>query len=153
VDEEKSEKLNPDAFIGLERGLLSLEYHYSAWFGTDKIMNETVVADFRRQALEVEKEIAGFPSRLDLATLAISPAYQRRGVGGLLIDWGLEKAREEGVPVVLEATPNGLGLYLKKGFREIGECVLSSCMAEKERGVLQETGELRMPVMILDSHI
>jgi len=149
----RGEDRRVDATIGLERGLLSLEHCYSAWFGVDKIMEEAVIADFRRQALEVEKENAECSSRLDLVTLAISPAYQRRGVGGLLMNWGLEKAREERVPVVLEATPNGLGLYLKKGFREIGECVLPSCTAEKERGVLVEMGELRMPVMILDSHV
>ena len=58
---------------------------------------------------------------MDLNSLTVDPLYQRRGIGALMMDWGLQRARVEGVPVVLEATANGLGLYLKKGFHEVGK--------------------------------
>ncbi len=56
------------------------------------------------------------PERWNLHVLAVSPERQRKGIGGLLLGWGVEKGREEGVPVALEASPGGIELYLKVGF-------------------------------------
>ena len=53
--------------------------------------------------------------------LAVSPKYERRGVGRQLVDWGKERAREDGVPIMLEATPQGVPLYEKCGFQTILE--------------------------------
>ena len=52
------------------------------------------------------------------------------GIGGKLIQWGKERARDEGVFVGLMTSPMGEGLYRKEGFVEIerldggevGEC-------------------------------
>ncbi|KAI9660536.1 MAG: hypothetical protein M1821_009887 [Bathelium mastoideum] len=51
--------------------------------------------------------------------LGVAPQYRRRGAGRLLLDWGLQRAREEGVPVLLEATPQGVPLYEKAGFKRV----------------------------------
>ena len=59
-----------------------------------------------------------------LNILAVRPGYQRRGVGAALLDWGLKHARQRGEKVYLEASPTGMGLYLKKGFRVVGELEL-----------------------------
>lgn len=58
-----------------------------------------------------------------LKTLAVHPGFQRRGVGAILLDWGLNHARERGEKVYLEASESGKGLYLKKGFKELGDLV------------------------------
>lgn len=52
-----------------------------------------------------------------LASLSIDPDYQRRGVGTLLTNWGLDQSRAESVPVGLEASIKGSGMYEKLGFR------------------------------------
>ena len=56
----------------------------------------------------------------DLIILATRPSYQGRGYGGLLLQWGLDKADEEKTDAYLEASKAGIGLYKKKGFVEMG---------------------------------
>lgn len=41
----------------------------------------------------------------------------------MLIEWGVQKAREDGVPAYLEASVQGKPVYEKCGFREVGEHV------------------------------
>lgn len=38
----------------------------------------------------------------------------------MILEWGLQKAAEEGVPACLEAVPDAKGLYEAHGFREVG---------------------------------
>jgi GNAT superfamily N-acetyltransferase len=56
-----------------------------------------------------------------LKILAVHPKFQRHGVGGALIDRGLKYAQKRGEKVYLEASEVGRGLYLKKGFRDVGD--------------------------------
>lgn len=55
-----------------------------------------------------------------LRNLSVDPAFQRRGVGGMLIDWGQKQATLEGCPIGLTASMVGQELYRKKGFRAYG---------------------------------
>ena len=50
----------------------------------------------------------------------VHPDYQRRGVGKLLMEWGLDVADREGLSCRLQATPQGRGLYSKCGFENVG---------------------------------
>jgi ribosomal protein S18 acetylase RimI-like enzyme len=60
-----------------------------------------------------------------LKTLVVHPEFQRKGVGGRLIDWGLNQAQERGEGVYVEADGEaGKGLYLKKGFKVVGLLVV-----------------------------
>jgi hypothetical protein len=48
-----------------------------------------------------------------------------RGVAGILIDWGLNQARERGEGVYVEADGEaGKGLYFTKGFKVVGLLVV-----------------------------
>ena len=59
------------------------------------------------------------PEHWHTLVLGVSPNFRRRGVGSLLLDWGKERARQEGVPIMLESTPQGVPLYAKVGFDTI----------------------------------
>jgi predicted N-acetyltransferase YhbS len=58
-------------------------------------------------------------ARIELADLACDPAYQRRGAGTSLTEWGLRKAKKQGLPVMLTASPLGRLIYKKLGFRDL----------------------------------
>ncbi|KAK3304746.1 acyl-CoA N-acyltransferase [Chaetomium strumarium] len=55
-----------------------------------------------------------------LKILLCHPSYQRRGAGTALTSWGIEQARRLGVHTTVFASPMGLRLYKKLGFREVG---------------------------------
>lgn len=55
----------------------------------------------------------------DLKLLHTDPKHQRRGAGGLLIEKILEETGELGLTTYLQATPDGRGLYERKGFKVI----------------------------------
>lgn len=66
-----------------------------------------------------------------LTTLKTREAHRGRGAGSQLLEWGLERARTEGLPAYLEAAPTGVRLYERHGFRVIGPLTINL----KERGI------------------
>ncbi|PYI05940.1 hypothetical protein BO78DRAFT_139068 [Aspergillus sclerotiicarbonarius CBS 121057] len=64
-------------------------------------------------------ELLGEKDFFQLKELYVLPESQRQGLGGLLVAWGVQKADELGLPAYTEASPEGLGLYLRHGFREV----------------------------------
>lgn len=55
-----------------------------------------------------------------LDNLCVDFRYQRKGIGALLLDWGIKHARNQSLPIQTEAGPMGVGLYLKNNFKQIG---------------------------------
>jgi predicted N-acetyltransferase YhbS len=56
---------------------------------------------------------------LGLDTLTTLPQAQRRGAASLLLQWGIERAAKDGLPIFLYAEPQGHALYKRFGFVEI----------------------------------
>jgi predicted GNAT family acetyltransferase len=66
----------------------------------------------------------------------IDPAYQKRGVGKPLVQWGLQKAREENVHASVTTSYQNEQFYLRCGFDEIvGSCTEGEGNPLKEAGV------------------
>ncbi|KAF4552486.1 Hypothetical protein D9617_10g074680 [Elsinoe fawcettii] len=59
--------------------------------------------------------IAGMPY-LYLKSICTHPDHQRKGIGKVMMRWGLKKADELDVPIYLEASPAGRRLYEQSGF-------------------------------------
>ncbi|KAI1801103.1 putative GNAT family acetyltransferase [Daldinia bambusicola] len=75
----------------------------------------------RRVELAREKASSDSPALFALDTCAVDPAFQRRGVAGKMVEWGLEEAkRRGGLECVTEASPMGRIVYKKLGFRAEG---------------------------------
>lgn len=56
------------------------------------------------------------PIAWSVAEIVVDPAYQRLGIGMKLMEWGMDRAKRDGIPIILEATPAGQRLYEKAGF-------------------------------------
>ncbi|KAJ0414823.1 hypothetical protein BJY00DRAFT_294498 [Aspergillus carlsbadensis] len=54
-----------------------------------------------------------------LDMLAVDPAFGRRGLGGRLLKWGLDRADGERVITFISSSPTGRGLYEKHGCRAV----------------------------------
>ncbi|KAL4807455.1 acyl-CoA N-acyltransferase [Aspergillus unguis] len=61
------------------------------------------------------KKIIGDQPHYELSMLAVDPAFGRRGLGGMLLKWGLDRADEKQVPTFISSSPEGRGLYEKNG--------------------------------------
>jgi GNAT superfamily N-acetyltransferase len=73
--------------------------------------------------------------RMELADLACDPAYQRRGAGRALTEWGLREARGRKLPVMLTASPMGREVYRKLGFRDLEHLELGVEGEEERVGI------------------
>ena len=80
--------------------------------------------------------------QLYLGMLACHPDYQRRGAGEMLCRWGLDKAKAEHLAVTLFASPMGVRLYRRLGFRDVGSF---------RTQVVGEEEYLDMPGMVLEA--
>jgi ribosomal protein S18 acetylase RimI-like enzyme len=62
-----------------------------------------------------------FPNRIGIySCLGISPAYQRQGIGSLLLQPILKQADSEGLPCYLEtSTEGGVRFYQRRGFEVV----------------------------------
>jgi GNAT superfamily N-acetyltransferase len=58
-------------------------------------------------------------NQIDLHMLHTDPAFQGRGAGGKLIEWGTKIADELGLPTYLEASPKGYRVYQRHGFKDL----------------------------------
>lgn len=54
-----------------------------------------------------------------LALLFVHPAYQRKGAGAMMVQWGAELADQLMLPAWVEASPFGHGLYARYGFEDV----------------------------------
>jgi GNAT superfamily N-acetyltransferase len=52
--------------------------------------------------------------------IAVAPDFQRHGIGMRLLQWGIDCAIYDSVPVTLTSTPAGVRLYERAGFRIYG---------------------------------
>ena len=62
-----------------------------------------------------------FPEAWLLANVVTHKDYQRRGIGALLVTWGLDQAQAERVPCGVESSFAGVRLYEKTGFRKFDD--------------------------------
>lgn len=102
--------------IGIERLLGHAEAAYIEALRLNRSFDERNVRTFHNMPDKGFDKISEF---WNLLMLCVSPSFQRRGVGGRLLDWGFDNAIEEGVPVAVQSSPAGEGLYRGKGFRVI----------------------------------
>jgi GNAT superfamily N-acetyltransferase len=103
----------------LERRLMGWRNTYYKWVpGVDRTAEHAHVADLLPVLVE---EWPGdiFNEFWELDGLYVDPREWRRGIGRLLVSWGVEKGKEESVPVLVRSSPLGRRLYENVGFRVV----------------------------------
>jgi GNAT superfamily N-acetyltransferase len=78
--------------------------------------------------------------------LHTDPAFQGRGAGGMLVEWGTKKADELGLPAYLESSPKGHRVYQRYGFRDV-EVVDFDASLYGGSGIYKEPLMIREPVL------
>jgi ribosomal protein S18 acetylase RimI-like enzyme len=75
----------------------------------------------------------------ELASIGVSPNHQRKGLGKVLVQWGLDEAAKDGKHVWLIATPHGKLLYDSMGFESYSSHPMCgqvhTAMAKKRDGI------------------
>ncbi|TKA57297.1 hypothetical protein B0A49_11920, partial [Cryomyces minteri] len=107
----------------IELSLLAIEEKYTSFLHLDSSLSYKNLALYNAHLQKQHEDpVADVPECWSLEALAVVPAFQRHGIGSQLLAWGMQQAREEKVPVTLEASQAGLGLYEKLGFEVVREC-------------------------------
>ncbi|KAH6996036.1 acyl-CoA N-acyltransferase [Ilyonectria sp. MPI-CAGE-AT-0026] len=85
-------------------------------------LDQAAYAELRSVASADAKETFGEQGTRDvwhLDYIGIDPKHQRRGIGKMLVDWGVKRAASDGRDCYLIATPAGRPLYLAFQFEDI----------------------------------
>ncbi|KAJ4290223.1 hypothetical protein N0V90_010438 [Kalmusia sp. IMI 367209] len=108
-------------FNKIERQLIRWEQWYDATF-----MDRAADPKHMKELLDLAPWTFFKPinPRWHLGLIGVSPKFQRRGVGSMLVQQGQKFAAQEGVPMTLEASVVGRRLYLKNGFKKVHEMAI-----------------------------
>lgn len=145
-EELEVEPLGPaqlDDVLGIERTVFGDPWP-RRFFEEELRLRESVACAVRHRGVLAGYLLAwALPEEIHLGNLAVAPAYQRRGVGGFLLRWLLDEARERRARrIALEVRTSNFAaqeLYRAHGF----ETMLL------RRGYYQESGEDAL-VMVCD---
>jgi ribosomal protein S18 acetylase RimI-like enzyme len=97
-----------------------IKFKIVGYLWPDRSVNPTAEKQFEAwNQIDDKTHWEPFPerrSRWHLRSIVVSPEWRGKGIGILLMNEPLDRARKEGVVVGLEATPDGEHLYRKVGF-------------------------------------
>ena len=82
------------------------------------------------------------PDRWHLSLLGTDEKFQRRGIGRMLLEFGMRMAERDDVPIALESSVAGMSLYKRSGFKVVYkaevegdlECVVMAWEPEQSMG-------------------
>ena len=144
----------------VERCFASLEQSYIDLFRLDRSLSPENLATYLASTASSEdapNEDDLYPLHLVppedpeagywiLHNLFVDPKYQRKGVGGALLRWGLRRAQEEGVGVGLTTSFMGKALYVREGFEVLGAMETpvgkEEVMGWKPKGIKRDGGDV-----------
>ncbi|KAJ5554730.1 Acyl-CoA N-acyltransferase [Penicillium sp. DV-2018c] len=88
-----------------------------------KPMNEAIFKAFKKLLTDARKRYTR-EDDIILDLIATLPEYQGRGFGSTVLKWGIEKADATQSRIFLEATPEGVPVYLKHGWKLLEEVTI-----------------------------
>ncbi|KAF4277496.1 hypothetical protein KXW98_005381 [Aspergillus fumigatus] len=79
--------------------------------------NMAILNGWAKKVEQAAKEIMGKTPCYRLSFIATDPSYALRGAGSLLVNWGIERSKEENIPIALESTLDAVPFYQRLGFQ------------------------------------
>ena len=95
---------------------------FSFNYSRDDYRGESDMLDIRVR--DDDKLLTTDPVCIELLHLDTHPEYERRGIGSLLVQWGIDKSEESRIPLYLESTEIGKPLYERFRFTEVDRLTL-----------------------------
>ncbi|KAH8677927.1 acyl-CoA N-acyltransferase [Xylariales sp. PMI_506] len=79
-------------------------------------------------------------------TMATHPDYRRKGIGRMLVQWGIDIAEQLGLPIYVESTTTAVPLFESTGFKILeGEAVVHKASATGDSEDIEVPLMVRMP--------
>jgi GNAT superfamily N-acetyltransferase len=117
---EGEEKRQAEAFLGV-----TARMRMKIWEGRPHICK--ILTGCRlEEATSIRQAKRELTFAVVLGLLCVHRDAQRKGVGAALVQWGLDRSREERLPAYLEASPAGFPLYQKLGFNKIDTMIVKA---------------------------
>ncbi|KAI9717728.1 MAG: hypothetical protein M1828_007131 [Chrysothrix sp. TS-e1954] len=113
-------RVNSGIGCTFERWLLRLEGRYHGMLNTEGA-DRARLREYYSQSRDWASTFSahGLHSYWWLDFLCVSPEFQGTGAGGKLLDWGMQRAKDEGVPVGLVSSSIARKFYRGKGFKVV----------------------------------
>ena len=109
------------------------------WNGSPGANVELLEFFFGSMAEKRESHMQGVKKYWYMSVLATEPKHHRRGIASKLLKWGLDQADAEGLPVWIDATPKGLPLYIRHGWKEVDHIDIHAGKYGGEEGAVYRT--------------
>ncbi|RDW84932.1 hypothetical protein BP6252_02522 [Coleophoma cylindrospora] len=86
--------------------------------------NGALGTHFQTQLSERKKKYMDTEKDYTLVIIVVSPAYQGKGAGSILLKYGIEKADRDGARIYLTAAAAGYEIYEKKGWKSLDDTIV-----------------------------
>lgn len=119
------DSLNKDSVLGFALwNIYSEQRPESEWKKQPEVdwcegREKEIATNFLSMNARLRQKLWGGKPYILLNLLCIHQDFQRRGAGMALMKWGIELADEMSLPIHIEASAAGFGLYKKMGFRQV----------------------------------
>lgn len=119
ANEKRSVAFNTGVGLALERTLLGMEDLYGRVVSPDPSACSAADMKAVRSGFNLEPLFEKLPGVWYLRLIGTGPQYQRKGVAGALVEWGMAKAQEEGIPCAMTSSDIGQAVYERYGFKVV----------------------------------
>ncbi|KAI0834418.1 putative GNAT family acetyltransferase [Hypoxylon sp. FL0890] len=81
--------------------------------------NLKLLRDWANKTEEAQRRAVGDSPCYRLTFMGTDPDYERRGAATMMVRWGMNQCRKEGIPAYLESTLEASSFYKKLGFVDV----------------------------------
>ncbi|KAJ5290999.1 hypothetical protein N7478_000250 [Penicillium angulare] len=124
--------------------------------GGARIFAEQAFTILKTAEAEARAQFPGTKGYMSLGSLFTAPQYRRKGLGNLLMEWGVKKADEMGLDIWVEAAPSAVPFYERHGLLKVKtvdvDLMHPDDISECERLQWEKARDCILPVTVVLMH-